>query len=415
MITNFRIKFILVMAVVSVVLCATISSAATVNLQLMTWAAPENIEPIVAAFEEDYPNVDVEIIYEGNATFFDKLKVLIAGGVAPDVFLLPYERVPEYASSGLLLDFTTISNNDDEFVSRKRDYQQFLLDGYTYQGRFYGMAWAFNPMCLYYNKNILDASGVPYPDKALSWDAFLDLAKKLTRKNGDTVTQWGFTWNWRWIEYIYQNGGGIIDATGNKSLFNSPNTVQALQFIHDMLYQYEVAPSPLLGLNGNTLFQEGDAAMHHDGGWKLRSYNDGAMRYDWGIGRLPKQVTEATLAFFDGHVAYAGTKYPNEAWNLVKYIAGPNGQEIVSKGNFLTVPVLRSIASKSIPVNQPVTEKLLARLAQTEVARIQPVHVKQTTLAEILAEVEQVFRNEASPAQVVENVHNKLSVLLAEN
>jgi ABC-type glycerol-3-phosphate transport system substrate-binding protein len=125
------------MAVVSVVLCATISSAATVNLQLMTWAAPENIEPIVAAFEKDYPNVDVEIIYEGNATFFDKLKVLIAGGVAPDVFLLPYERVPEYASSGLLLDFTTISNNDDEFVSRKRDYQQFLLDGYVERSKAY--------------------------------------------------------------------------------------------------------------------------------------------------------------------------------------------------------------------------------------------------------------------------------------
>ncbi len=47
-------------------------------------------------------------------------------------------------------------------------------------------------MALFYNKDIFDAAGVPYPDENTTWDDIKVIAAKLKKEEGDTVTQWGF-------------------------------------------------------------------------------------------------------------------------------------------------------------------------------------------------------------------------------
>lgn len=59
-------------------------------------------------------------------------------------------------------------------------------------GKIYGLPVFNNNMVLYYNKDIFDKFGVSYPKDGMTWDETLELAKKLTRRDGDKQYH-GFT------------------------------------------------------------------------------------------------------------------------------------------------------------------------------------------------------------------------------
>lgn len=81
---------------------------------------------------------------------------------------------------------------------------------------------------LYYNKNLTDAAGVKIPDDG-SWtiDEFIEIAKKLTKKEAD---QWGY---WPVASgfsefgafWVRQFGGEYFDEEGKKLLIDSPRRV----------------------------------------------------------------------------------------------------------------------------------------------------------------------------------------------
>ena len=72
-------------------------------------AAPDHLEDldaIIAAFEAENPNINVEVQTAAYADYFTSLQTQIAGGSAPDTFELNYENFVTYARSGALLDIT---------------------------------------------------------------------------------------------------------------------------------------------------------------------------------------------------------------------------------------------------------------------------------------------------------------------
>ena len=63
-----------------------------------------------------------------------------------------------------------------------------------------GTGLATGVMLMYYNKDVFDAAGVPYPpakaDQAWTWDQFIEIAQKLTKdRSGKTADQEGFNPN----------------------------------------------------------------------------------------------------------------------------------------------------------------------------------------------------------------------------
>lgn len=49
-------------------------------------------------------------------------------------------------------------------------------------GEYYGIPFKQEMWCVYYNKDIFDAAGVPYPSGSWTWDEYVATAKKLTDK-----------------------------------------------------------------------------------------------------------------------------------------------------------------------------------------------------------------------------------------
>jgi multiple sugar transport system substrate-binding protein len=76
-------------------------------------------------------------------------------------------------------------------------------------------------------------------------------------------------------------------------------------------------------------------AMVEDGSWALRDILVGA-GFRIGVAPFPAgPARRATLATTDGFGIYAGTKYPDAAWELIKFLVGKDYGRAMAKAHFL--------------------------------------------------------------------------------
>ena len=110
---------------------------------------------------------------------------------------------------------------------------------------------------------MFDKAGLAYPD--WTWDRFLEVAKKLAKDiNGDgSLDQWGCATSMWWEDYVWQSGGEIVSADGNKCLLDRPEAYKGLQFMSDLINRYHVAPNAqeAANLGSAKLFTTGKIGM----------------------------------------------------------------------------------------------------------------------------------------------------------
>jgi multiple sugar transport system substrate-binding protein len=82
-------------------------------------------------------------------------------------------------------------------------------------------------------------------------------------------------------------------------------------------------------------FVAGKLAMVEDGSWALKTILSGA-NFRIGVAPFPAgPARRATLATTDGFGIYAGTKHPEEAWELVKFLISQEYGRAMAKAQFL--------------------------------------------------------------------------------
>jgi multiple sugar transport system substrate-binding protein len=278
---------------------------------------------------EKNPDIKVELLYIPS-DYSQKVQTMIAGGTAPDVIQLS-EDVHSYSSKGQVISLNDFVSNDGLDLKVRYGETGGLTTAYSMDGNLYAMPDRGGALILYYNKDMFDAAGVSYPTKDWTWVEFLDATQKLTVREGDTVTQYGFAaggwWPW-WMSFIYMNGGAVLDASG-QPVVNSPETVEAIQFYNDLVYKYQVAPSPEdyanLGTNSpDPLFAQGKVAMSTTGFWGIGGLKDAT--FNWDIAPLFKNKNNATVVFGSGLAISKDCKNPEAAWKLIEFLTSEEGQ-----------------------------------------------------------------------------------------
>ena len=127
-----------------------------------------------------------------------KLAAQLATGEAPDIIRMTgVNDLPSYVIRGIAMDLTKYI--DTSTVIKKDDFVP-TVDVYRFDGKvqgkgpIYGIPKDFSTdFSLWINKKLFAAAGVALPSDTvpMTYSQLFDLAKKLTIKNGDTVTQYG--------------------------------------------------------------------------------------------------------------------------------------------------------------------------------------------------------------------------------
>lgn len=306
--------------------------AEPVTLKLSVWGSDldsQVYQQRLDLFMAKNPDIKVELVYIPS-DYSQKVQTMIAGGESPDILQVA-EDVHGFSGKGQIIplnDFVTKSGLD---LKTRYGETGGLTPAYSMSGNLYAMPDRGGALILYYNKDMFDKAGVSYPTKDWTWVEFLDATQKLTIKDGDAVTQYGFAaggwWPW-WMSFIYMNGGAVLDVNGTP-VVNSPEAVEAIQFYNDLVYKYQVAPSPEdyanLGTNSpDPLFAQGKVAMSTTGFWGIGGLKDAT--FNWDIAPLFKNKVNATVVFGSGFSISKDCENPEAAWKVIEFLTSEEGQ-----------------------------------------------------------------------------------------
>jgi multiple sugar transport system substrate-binding protein len=316
---------------------APAAGAETVTLRKMAWGSPlekEAIETGLAAFTEE-TSIEVEYIHTPER-YAEVLQTMLAAGNAPDVYKVG-NFYPDIAVRGALMDITDLVSNDS--VLGAPDYffpfeeQRSVVDG-----KWYAIGSTFQWRLIYYNKPAFEAAGMTPPSTnpaaAWTWDQLLETATALTadsesRHPGDAdfdvqnVQQWGlFAPDAFYDSFVVSNGGQILAGEPLQYVLDTPEAIEAIQRFADLRLVDQVAAQGAvlqdMGMNAWQMLATGRMAMILDGNWALLDLAQ--MGFEFGVGVLPKLQEPATVTGSSWTGVYADTAYPDEAWQLLRYL-----------------------------------------------------------------------------------------------
>ena len=330
----------------------------TVHLTYALWDANQQptYQKSIDQFESLHPNIKVTIEQAPWTQYWQKLDTEFAGNSAPDVFWDHVAYFPQLVQEGALMNLTPLIQKDHLDLSV---YYPQLLKPFQYQGNYYGLPKDWDTITLFYNKTIFQQMGLPAPDN-LTWNptdggSFVKLLQQLTLdKNGrhpdqagfdpQSVKQYGFVSlnsdQEIYMNYIAMNGGSFLDKPfGTHFTFNQPQAVQALQFLVNLITKWHVSPPASETNNASNIaeqmFARGQAAIIETGSWNI-SFIASQTNFPFGIAELPAGP-QGRVSVFNGlaDAISAKTQHPQEAWELFKWLASPESEQIV--GNNGTV------------------------------------------------------------------------------
>jgi multiple sugar transport system substrate-binding protein len=311
-----------------------------VQLQKMAWGSPLEkgaIEQGLELFHAQQTGVRVEYLHQPDA-YDDKLQALLAAGTAPDVFKVDGNLYADYIVAGALQDITDRLKRDA--LLGRPDYfiQPFEQERSTYRGKWYGIGSTAQERVLFYNTEVLKQAGVPPPpvdpEKAWGWSEFLQLARRLTVRQGDVADRFGA--HWPTAEYgpaVVSNGGKLLDPRTLRFALDQPEAAEAIQRVADLTLRDRVAATAAEQQGGTDLqrLASGRYAMWVSGNWQLLDL--APLGFAYGAGTLPKLKRPATTMSSSFTSVGRETKHPDAAWLLFRFLNTDDYQlPLVQKG-----------------------------------------------------------------------------------
>jgi multiple sugar transport system substrate-binding protein len=300
--------------------------------------AAEQSKPVTIKFA--HPNSDVEA-YKALATEFKKSNASITidllardpnglNQLQPtevDCFTNSNQVLPELMAGQKIRSLDPWIESDKTF--KTDDFYPGALPLFQGDGKTWGVPVGMDPFVLYYNKDLFDKAGVPYPTASWTWDDFLQAATKIavpdsgvfgfiTRSVADPAL------------FVYQHDGKLVDNWDNptRAMFDDPLTLEALEWWDALTTVHKVSPS---ATQMQGAFRQAEAAILQGkiGMWfgqfsergGLAWGNDSKWQIPWGMAPLPRDKQAASIAMADGYFISSKTTMGDACWKWISYLS----------------------------------------------------------------------------------------------
>jgi len=291
---------------------------------------------MMEAFMERYPHITVDVISTPNVDFDTRVNVMMAGGEHLDAL---YPRsIPLFGAlhaRGQLMDLAPLIERDGVDLA---PFGAAIAAYMSHEGRIYGLPYRYDRFIMFYNKDIFDAAGEPYPSADMTWEEYRELAMRLTSGEGvDKIygvffAPFDFFFNTPGLQY-----GDPVNT------MDMENWREGWTAFYNMMYVDGSARDgpPLRSINADqTDFLNGRSAMTINGSWFMNiiitELRSGRTDMRWGALRVPvseglrAQGVHGTRAAITP-VSMTSTVREKEAtWQLIQFIASEEGGRILA-------------------------------------------------------------------------------------
>ena len=285
----------------------------------------------------------------------------------------------------------------------------------------YGLPASYSNVVLYYNKNLFDAAGLPYPDDKMDWATFMDTNKKLTKDtNGDgTIEQFGTARLW-WPYYMLFTGATPFNADATQCTLTDQKAIDGFQAMVDLSLTDKVAPSAndLAAQDDWHMFEGGRIAMYPIGPWSISEFNDVIKDFDWDATTLPSGPTgkKVTFLFGNAYAVLSSSKQQDAAFKFMKFVTGAEGDQIRQDAGFEIAPI-KTVAEgsflKAMEGKKPANAKVF--LDSAAFAESVPTHARWSEIADaISAQLDSALLGDITVPVAMQNACDTINPILAE-
>ena len=352
------ICLVLVLAV-SFIACkkqGTGSSSAGIKLSYMHWGDDyerQMYADVIKGYMAKTPGVTIEQLFvPGMNEYWERILTSQASGTIPDLFWTNEARFAEFAKQGLMEDL-------EPYIKKYPNILDDMIDGLNVYGEYNGKQYAipkdWTSYVMYINVDLFKKAGIPIPSSNWTMDDYVNIARQMTRKEGNTTAIYGVAVNNYRIDHI--NFMGNFDAPwfkNGKSNVSDPLAVKGLSYMMKVISDGS-APSPgsvsATGDSEDRLFIIGKVAMYPSGRWAVPSFRE-ECDFEWTAIEMPKGTTRCT-PFCAGQVCIS-SKSPNkdQAASFLAYHQSDEGL-LIPMSSALAMPAYKRLLTNPRYVTTP--------------------------------------------------------------
>ncbi len=303
------------------------------EIQFLTWGSSSEMaimKPIVEEYNKTH-NIKVNLVHVPQ-NYFQKLHLLFASKLAPDVIFINNLYLPVYQKADLLEDLSPYIKKDEYF--------QNALKTLSIDNKVYAVPRDVSSIVVFYNKDLINASNIKLPE---SWDLkeFYKISKKLKQNN-----YYGFCTEFEpgyWENFV---------SAANKPLFvngkltiKEKESVDALQQLSDAINKDNLSPNKeqLTLTPCAQLFIQGEAPMFISGRWSVPKINSQA-DFEYDVMPFPKDKSKYYIPLnASGWAVSKTSKNKSAAIDFILYLSSEENIEKLAESGLIT-PANKKVA-----------------------------------------------------------------------
>jgi multiple sugar transport system substrate-binding protein len=429
---KIRVYFLVVVALMCCLLVPGVfargktegSASSVVTLQYADWDKFDT--GFIDEWNKIHPNIQVKFIsIPDNGEQMNKVDILAMSG---EIDIMPISDGMQFLrmQNGVLAPIDQYLKNSG--IDMKRDFGSFA-EWNIHEGKYYCLPLRTSVEAVYYNKDMFDAAGVPYPKDDWTLDDYIATAKKMTSGSGQNKVYGTYlhTWDGEWAPIVIQGSSGWYTADGKSNIRDAAlrRGLELRREMDDGGYQMSFSQIASIKTLSNAEFLGGRAAMAIAGSWLVRDMKNKErfpFNFRVGVAYLPRYSVNHPAKVINMTSSAIGipsnSKHKAEAWEFIKYYVTQHSSVIARSGN---VPCYQPawtpdvvdffIEGSGLPREDG--QKFFDKSANILTVRV--IGKKQAEYNQILAEQTPLYFNgEKSLDQVISDIETRVNAILAQ-
>jgi multiple sugar transport system substrate-binding protein len=354
--TSMRVTFAILLCVGLCSCGGNKEQGGKVTLTLYHWMENDRRlweDEIIKPFEQTHPNIHVVLQTSPYSLYVTKSLTSIASGnrladvmFAEDWFgqeLMQKEyalNLMPYAKRDLSLDdFSTETFTEWRGVAQR-------------QNELFGFPACLGLTVLFYNRDLFDRAGLPYPDTSWTYDDLLRVGSRLTiDKDGDgTPEQWGLSFDVHYTgleTVVYSFGGRLLTEDAHRADMRGPETKKAFQYVRSLFVDRKIASNTSSFVNSCDSFVGSRSAMMLIGSVGALNLMGSTIRWDLTYPPRGPDGVRKSRRFTMAFMIPKNSPHPEEAWELLRWILTKSPVEKIHTMYFGMMPTYKPFTRSS--------------------------------------------------------------------
>ncbi|MDO4293809.1 MAG: sugar ABC transporter substrate-binding protein [Eubacteriales bacterium] len=326
------------------------SDSGKIQIRFANWDGGDALkayQEICDSFNASQDKIEVTILNIPEE-YSTKITTMAAAGDIPEFCMLDANEILfPLAEQGYIKNMKELIENDPGYDESD---MVDTLKAWNGEDFMVGYGAGAQNICMFYNPELFEKYGVDMPPAtyadAWDWETFVENAQKLTiDKNGnnalsaefdpENIDTYGVSANFwwaAWMPFVISADGNYLTEDGSSFGMNSPEAVNAMQKLSDLINVYHVMPKPSASeslKNTSSALATGKVAMVIDGQWTNNTLMADSLKYD--VAALPKIGEKAATIVTYGVLCVMDTSKADAAWEFFKYISKCGAAEPLEK------------------------------------------------------------------------------------